>query len=132
MNLLNNRKLLRSIIEQIDIIQSINGGSVQTQVNMKRVYQGFEVTVWAPGLPVEAFNLMLESNRLVLFTTLKSEYEGINQPLFDRSFSLPSYIDLGRIDAFYEDQKLTVFLPFKEMDEKEKKKIDIRHLQKIS
>ena len=95
---------------------------------MKRVHQGFEVTIWAPGLPVEAFNLMLESKRLVLFTTLKSDYEGISQPLFNRSFSLPSYIDTGRIDAFYEDEKLTVHLPFKEMDENDKKKIDIRHL----
>jgi len=79
-------------------------------------------------MPVEAFNLLLELNRLVLFTTLSTGPEAWNQPVFKKSFTIPAYIDTGKIDAFYEDGQLTVVLPFKDLDSRARRQIDIRHL----
>ncbi|MGI9542703.1 MAG: Hsp20 family protein [Cyclobacteriaceae bacterium] len=125
---MKNKKLLRNLLRQGDILNTINGGSVQTRVKLRRHTHAFEIVVTAPSVPVEGFNLMLEMNRLILFTTLATGPEAWDQPAFSKSFTLPTYIDTGKIDAFYEDGKLTVILPFKDMDERARRKIDIRHL----
>lgn len=133
MNLLNNKELLRGLLRQGDLINTINGGVSMTRVVKEQYDDEFVITLSAPGLSAEAFNVVLNENQLIVFSVLPDS--GIDQdnqlfniPLFYRSFELPAYIDVDNIEALHDDNALRVELPFKKND-MNFRKIDIRHLE---
>lgn len=133
MNLLNNKELLRGLLRQGDLINTINGGVSMTRVVKEQYDDEFVITLSAPGLSAEAFNVVLNENQLIVFSVLPDS--GIDQdnqlfniPLFYRSFELPAYIDVDNIEALHDDNALRVELPFKK-NGMNFRKIDIRHLE---
>jgi HSP20 family protein len=133
MNLLNNKELLRGLLRQGDLINTINGGVSMTRVVKKQYDDEFLVSLSAPGLSAEAFNVILNDNQLIVFSVLpdsgiEQEDQLFNIPLFYRSFDLPKYIDIDKIEAYHDDRELRVVLPFKE-NAANMRKIDIKHLE---
>jgi HSP20 family protein len=133
MNLLNNKELLRGLLRQGDLINTINGGVSMTRVVKKQYDDEFLVSLSAPGLSAEAFNVVLNDNQLIVFSVLpdsgiEQEDQLFNIPLFYRSFDLPKYIDIDKIEAYHDDRELRVVLPFKE-NAANMRKIDIKHLE---
>lgn len=133
MNLLNNKELLRGLLRQGDLINTINGGVSMTRVVKKQYDDEFLISLSAPGLSAEAFNVVLNDNQLIVFSVLpdsgiEQEDQLFNIPLFYRSFDLPKYIDIDKIEAYHDDMELRVVLPFKE-NAANRRKIDIKHLE---
>lgn len=133
MNLLNNKKLLRGLLRQGDLINTINGGVSMTRVVKEQFDDEFVITLSAPGLSADAFNVVINNNQLIVFSVLPDsgiaeENQLFNIPLFYRSFDLPAYIDVDNIEAFQDDEALRVELPFKK-SALNFRKIDIRHLE---
>lgn len=133
MNLLNNKKLLRGLLRQGDLINTINGGVSMTRVVKEQYDNEFVVSLSAPGLAAEAFNVVLNDQQLIVFSVLpesgiEQENQLFNVPLFYRSFDLPRYIDIDKIEAYHDEDELRVNLPFKE-NVQDLRKIDIKHLE---
>jgi HSP20 family protein len=96
-------------------------------VNISETPDNYSVSMAAPGLKKEDFNISLEGNML----TISSEKEDTTEPngkdynrreysysSFSRSFSLPEGVNLEKILAIYENGILKLDLPKKVLSEK--------------
>ncbi len=132
MNLLKNKQILRGLLTQGDVLNTINGGVSMTKLEKKQMDDYFSISVSAPTVPAESFNVVLNDKQLIIFavlsdSTIQEDDQLFNIPMFYKSFDLPAYIDIDNIEAIHDDDKLTVALPFKESD-RYSRKIDIKHL----
>lgn len=105
-----------------------NGGSLTRTVTVPAVNviendQNYSVSVAAPGLKKEDFNIDLSGNMLTISAEKeeeKEEKEGkynrkeYSYSSFSRSFTLPEEVNREQIDAKYEDGVLKLVLPKKE------------------
>lgn len=92
-------------------------------VNIIENKDSYKVSLAAPGLKKEDFNIDLDGNMLTISAekeetkeekeeeTTRSEY---NYTSFSRSFTLPEDVKPENIDAKYEDGILNIVLPKKE------------------
>lgn len=120
---------------QIDLLNTLYGGSSQTTMNVEREDERLIITLSAPGVKANSFNVLVEGNKLVLYTLLvsTSEYqsEGTSQrlavPMFLRVLDIPSFVDADQIEAVHEQGQVMVMLPFKD-EEHLHRRIDIKNL----
>jgi HSP20 family protein len=121
---------------QIDLLNTLYGGSSQTTMNVEREDERLLITLSAPGVKTNSFNVLVEGNKLVLYTLLvgssiNQSGEGISQrlavPMFLRALDIPSFVDADNIEAVHEHGKVTVSLPFKD-EEHMHRRIDIKDL----
>lgn len=132
MNLLNNKRLLRRLLHQGDLLNTINGGVSMTNIVKEQRENDFTIIISAPTLPAESYNVVLNDRQLIVFSVLPKSDESmedqlVNIPTFYRSFDLPAYIDVENIEAIHDEKELVVVLPFK-ASARYTKKIDIKHL----
>ena len=130
MNLLKNKKALRSLLRHGDVLNTLNGGRVQADVSIKQHQKEFVIVIKAPGISMEHFDLTLDFHRLNVSIHLPHDFreEAIFHPILARSFNLPGYVDTDKIAAHYKPGQLQVILPFKEVSEDQRRRINIRHL----
>lgn len=120
---------------QIDLLNTLYGGSSQTTMHVEREEERLVVTLSAPGVKASSFNVLVEGNKLVLYTLLLSnavqQEEAINQrlavPMFLRVMDIPAFVDADQIEAVHEHGRVRVMLPFKD-EEKLHRRIDIKDL----
>jgi HSP20 family protein len=120
---------------QIDLLNTLYGGSTQTIMNVEREDERLVITLSAPGVKANSFNVLIEGNKLVLYTLLVStsiqQEEGSSQrlavPMFLRVLDIPSFVDADHIEAVHEHGKVVVMLPFKD-EEHLHRRIDIKKL----
>lgn len=127
---INNRSVLRALLFQGDMLNTISGGVASTTVEQAQADEAFIMRISAPSVPAEAFQLMLNNNQLSVMTLLPEQGEEPQPyqiPMFYRTFELPAYIDQESIEAEYEEGKLLITLPFK-AQRSHYRKIDIKHL----
>lgn len=107
---------------------SFNGGSLFNHlnplnvpaVNIAEKKDQFEVSLAAPGMKKEDFNIDVEGNLLTISAETKEEKEEkderytrkeFNYSSFSRSFTLPEGLNKEKIDASYERGLLKIILP---------------------
>lgn len=134
MNILDNKNLLHGLLQQGDMLNTINGGGAMTYVEEQVYEDHFVLTFWAPTVPAEAFNVILNTDTLVVFSLLSSNYTAeakgaFNIPTFFRKFTLPDYADTEHVEAVHEDNRLSIIVPFKN-GQVPLRKINIRHNNK--
>ena len=120
---------------QIDLLNTLYGGSTQTSMNVDREDDHLVITLSAPGVKANSFNVLVEGNKLVLYTLLVStsvqQTESANQrlavPMFLRVLDIPSFVDAEQIEAVHEHGQVRVTLPFKD-EEHLHRRIDIKNL----
>lgn len=122
MNLLKNKKLLRDLLKQGDLLNTINGGVSMTTVRLENHKDRLVIHLTTPGVPADAFHIILNGNKLTVFSLLLNKYspndqEGdqinsINIPMFIRTFDVPVNVDLNAIEAIYEEGHLRIILPY--------------------
>ena len=92
----------------------------------------FEIELAAPGKVKEDFKIELKQDLLVIETETKTiekpekpkySRREFNYSKFKRSFTLPDSIDVGKINAKYEQGILRVILPKKEESEISSKRL---------
>jgi HSP20 family protein len=125
-----NKKLLKQLAHQFDLMNTINGGVSMTLVNVEDFENKTEIKISAPGVRVESFNLYLNNNQLMIFSVLPQDvqenYLPVAIPMFSRTFNLPNYIDEEKIEAIYEEEVLRIVLPYKSGLKENIRKINIR------
>lgn len=121
---------------QVDLLNTLYGGSSQTTMNVEREDERLIIKLSAPGVSANAFNVLIEGSKLVLYTLLVStsarqDEEGNSQrlavPMFLRVLDIPSFIDVDHIEAVHEHGQVLVMLPFKN-EEQMHRRIDIKDL----
>lgn len=137
MNLLKNKQLLRSLLHQGDYLNTINGGVSKTAVDTVQTDKSFIINVSSPSVAGDAFNIMLHYNQLIIYSILKkgnnqeaSDQLAMSIPMFMKSFEVPAYVDINKIEAVHEEGVLKVILPFKDHNDGMQRKINIKHLNK--
>jgi len=130
---------LRDFVHQIDTMNTIGGGAATTTVNIDKHVDNITITIKAPTLNSESFNIFLQGNKLIVYSVLNNndvlaeeESEARKAarhmiPLFNKVFDIPSIVDREQIDAVYEEGMLRVIMPFNgDPSKMDVKRIDIR------
>ncbi len=113
MRIIKDKEFLRSIAQQIDLLNTVGGGVSETYVEVRKKKKSASIYVWSAGLNPEAFRVVLHQNQLTVFSVLQSEDNpNMAVPLFTRTFMLPPQVDLSRIEAVYKNGELRVKLPY--------------------
>lgn len=118
MNLLHHKELLHGLLKQGDILNTLNGGGAMTYVEEQAYDDHVILSFWAPTVPAESFNVVVNNNTLVVFSLLASagaeqEVSSFNIPMFFRKFTLPAYTDTSNIEAVHEEDRLSIIIPYK-------------------
>ncbi|MBD1397354.1 Hsp20/alpha crystallin family protein [Pontibacter sp. JH31] len=128
MKIIKDKEFLRSISQQIDLLNTVGGGISETYTDIRKNKKGAVIEVWAAGVNPESFRVVLHQNQITIFSVLQSlENPEMAVPMFTRIFMLPPQVDLNRIKAVYKDGELKVKLPFHEST-LNPQKIDIKQL----
>jgi HSP20 family protein len=116
---------------QIDLLNTLYGGSTQTRMDVQREEDRLVIELSAPGVSSHAFNVLVEGNKLVLYTLLVQNTEEAGQrlavPMFLKVVDIPAFVDAEQIEAEYDHGQVKVYLPFKD-EEHLHRKIDIKNL----
>lgn len=127
--------VFRGTSGQIDLLNTLYGGSSQTTMNVEREDERLVITMAAPGVSANAFNVLVEGGKLVLYTllvgTAEHQEEESNRrmavPMFLRVLDIPAFVDVDQIEAVHEQGRVMVMLPFKD-EEQMHRRIDIKKL----
>lgn len=120
---------------QANLLNTLNGGVSMTTVRTVEEKDSMIIYISAPSVSLESFNVFVDLSKLIIFSGLQAGQELTNLthgevamlPLFYKTFDIPFFVDGDKIDAVYEDGELKVALPFKEAENKLKRKIVIKH-----
>ncbi|CAN5901737.1 hypothetical protein BH24BAC1_BH24BAC1_23210 [soil metagenome] len=113
MKFIKDKNILRNLANQIDLINTINGGVAETMVRVDKRKRGAIIRVSAPSVQPEAFQVVLHNNILIVFSTLKREDNPeLVAPLFHQTYLLPPQVNLSGIEAVHENNELQVRLPY--------------------
>lgn len=121
---------------QIDLLNTLYGGSSQTTMDVEREDENLVITLRAPGVRASAFNVLVEGTRLVIYTLLvnnsvrkqdQEEAQRLAVPMFLRVLDIPDFVDSDEIEAVHEHGKVIITLPFKD-EETMHRRIDIKDL----
>ncbi len=116
---------------QIDLLNTLYGGSSLTDMKVKREEDKLVIRLSAPGVSASSFNVLVEGNKLVLYTLLVQDSDTSGQrlavPMFLKVVDIPDFIDAEQIEAIHEHGRVIVNLPFND-EEHEYRHIDIKNL----
>jgi HSP20 family protein len=134
MEFIKDNNMWRGFLKQIDLMNTLNGGVSMASMNMEETEDSLVITVSAPGLSPESFNIFIDHNKLIVFSTIPDrhadEENGVPMqiPMFYKAFDIPYFVDGNKIDAIYEEGVLKVTLPYRQKRTTLQRKIDIKHL----
>lgn len=121
---------------QVDLLNTLYGGSSQTTMKVEREDERLVIKLAAPGVSANAFNVLVEGTKLVLYTLLvhtsarrgdEANGQRLAVPMFLRVLDIPSFVDADQIEAVYDHGQVKVMLPFKD-EESLHRRIDIKDL----
>lgn len=131
-NWLQNKEVLRSLLQQGDLANTINGGTTQTFVHTEEQSHRTIISVFSPHVDSNEFKVVLNKNTLSILRYLGEAFDFAGHekwmvPVFAQSFQLPSNVTKESIEAVYEEGVLKVILP-KEDEQKLNREIKIREV----
>lgn len=119
-NLYNNKEEIEELLREVNLNNTVNGGTSSTSINIIGSDEKLVIKVAAPSVKADAFNIILNFNKITISTWIKEgyeykkyEYKTILVPLFVKTFDIPALVDLEKIEAIHEDGALNLILPFK-------------------
>lgn len=105
-------------------------------MNVEREDDRMVISLSAPGVSADAFNVLVEGNKLVIYTLLvgtpvRQNNESVGQrlavPMFLKVIDIPPAVDAEQIEAVHAHGNVKVVLPFKS-DEKLHRRVEIQDL----
>ncbi|WP_128546412.1 Hsp20/alpha crystallin family protein [Larkinella soli] len=122
---------LKGMGGQIDLLNTLYGGSSMTRMQTEQESDRLVITLSAPGVGPDAFNVLIDGNKLVLYTLLqqKNSLEGqaLAVPMFLRVIDIPDFVDAEHIEAVQEEGHVQILLPFKD-GEHHQRRVEIQNL----
>jgi len=134
MNFLNNRTLLRELLQQGDVMNTVNGGIRETTFQTRTLANGIIIEVSNPSLTPEAFNFTINKDELLVnvmhMTRVPHSEQVFMFPAFFKAFKIPYNVDFKRIDAIYEHGIFRIFMPFNTTLPGDPFRVQVRNLDK--
>lgn len=116
MDFLKDKKFLRELLKQADIMNTVNGGVRQTSYGVKKDGKDIVITVSNPSISPEAFNFTINKNELLInvmhFENSFLNGQPVMYPLFFKAIIIPYYVDINRIQATYANGVFELLLPY--------------------
>lgn len=131
MNIIKNKKILKSFGQQIDQMNTLAGGISMAQFGIINKSDKMVVTVVAPSVNPDSIQVQVEYNKLMVYATLPAKEENgsgqpaVSLPLFAQVIGIPFHVDVDQINAVYKNGKLKVNLPFAQDRLNHKRTIEI-------
>jgi HSP20 family molecular chaperone IbpA len=102
------------LITSIDVLNTVNGGVSEPQMNMNHFEEYREIRLKVPGIKQEDVHVEVHNNNLSIyyFINMVSNEKLIQLPRFVYNRSVPYFIDINKINARVENDELIVKLPF--------------------
>lgn len=116
------------LITSIDVLNTINGGVSEPQVNLNHYDDFREIRIKVPGINHENIHVEVHNNNLSIFYTMNifSDDKLVQLPRFVYNKNIPYFIDISGINARFEEDELVVHLPFNRLANGYHKEIKIR------
>jgi HSP20 family protein len=119
--LYKNKEEIEELLREANLSNTVNGGTSSTSIEISGSDEQLVIKVSAPGVKADAFNIILNFNKITISTWIKEGYEykeyaykTVLIPMFAKTFDIPALVDLRKIEAIYEESALKVILPFKD------------------
>jgi HSP20 family molecular chaperone IbpA len=102
------------LITSIDVLNTVNGGVSEPQMNMNHFEEYREIRLKVPGIKQDDVHVEVHNNNLSIyyFINMVSNEKLIQLPRFVYNRSVPYFIDINKINARLENEELIVKLPF--------------------
>jgi len=105
------------IIQTIDIANTLQRGISEPMVRLMRFPEYRQIELRVPGIGEDNMHVKINNNQLLVFYNhlIESRGQVIAVPHFVYNKPIPYFIDANKIKATYEDNVLTVQLPYNEL-----------------
>jgi HSP20 family molecular chaperone IbpA len=102
------------LITSIDVLNTLNGGVSEPQMNINHHQAYREIRLKVPGIKQEDVHVEVHNNNLSIyyFINMVSNDKLIQLPRFAYNRTVPYFIDINKINARIEEEELIVKLPF--------------------
>lgn len=102
------------LITSIDVLNTVNGGVSEPQLNLVHFEDYREIRLKVPGIKLEEVHVEVHNNNLSIFYFINiiCNDRMIQLPRFVYNRNVPYYIDISKIKARLENEELVVNLPF--------------------
>ena len=81
---------------QIDLLNTLYGGASQTLMNVEREDDRMVISLSAPGVSADAFNVLVEGNKLVIYTLLVGTPVRQNNESVGQRLAVPMFLKVKR------------------------------------
>lgn len=125
-----NSNFLKEILNQVDLINTINGGVSMTSVNTLLQDNNFIIKVHTPGINKYAYHVEVINNMVLIYNliTIDKNNGPIQVPSFIKYIPLPNNANAEEIHAVHEDNELKVIVPLDTQQNLKQRKINIDYL----
>lgn len=102
------------LITSIDVLNTLNGGVSEPQLNLEHHENYREIRLKVPGISLDDIRVEIHNNNLSIFYRINIMCRDrlIPLPRFVYNRSVPYYIDINKINARLEEEELIVNLPY--------------------
>ncbi len=105
------------LITSIDVLNTINGGVSEPQLDVVHYEDYREIRLKVPGINVEDIHVEVHNNNLSIFffINIESGERLVQLPRFVYNKNVPYYIDISKIKAYTDGDEVIVNLPFNKL-----------------
>lgn len=102
------------LITSIDVLNTLNGGVSEPQLNLEHYEDYKEIHLRVPGINLDDIRVEIHNNHLSIFFLINivCSERLIPLPRFVYNHDVPYYIDINKINARLEEEELIVNLPY--------------------
>lgn len=107
-----DKLLIKNLAHTAEIVNTINGGMAQPNIDVERQPEEWMVKVKVPGVSAESLKIEVRDNHLMLFHIMtEPNVSDISIPYLVTMLTLTSKVDLDGIVAEFENNELFIHLP---------------------
>jgi HSP20 family protein len=115
----------KELLAQIDFANTVNGGMIETQAQAWREEEGYKLVLRAPSVDKDKIEIQAANQRFMVYYMM-DVLEGEEQlPYFLVNLPLSPEVDVERISAKFEDDRLFIRAPFNGWAKGESRNIEI-------
>ena len=117
----------KELLAQIDFANTVNGGMIETAVQAWREEEGYKLVLRAPSVDIDKIQIETANQRFMVYYFLNVLEGEQMMPFFLVNLPLSPEVDVDKITAKYEDNRLFIHAPFNDWAKGESRLIDIEY-----
>ena len=117
----------KELLAQIDFANTVNGGMIETAVQAWREEDGYKLVLRAPSVDIDKIQIETANQRFMVYYFLNVLEGEQMMPFFLVNLPLSPEVDIDKITAKYEDNRLFIHAPFNDWAKGKSRHIDIEY-----